>query len=111
MPKVTFEIVQHDGGWAYKVKEIAPRVVRVAFLFNPETAPFAEFYLTPLQSRRLVLGSRGDRSACSRRVLARICHCRTGGRTQWGPYRDAGDLPECTSRGGHIAMRPRRRAA
>jgi len=50
MPKVTYEIVQHDGGWAYKVKEIAPRVVRVAFLFNPETAPFAEFYLNPFKA-------------------------------------------------------------
>ena len=27
------------------LKEIAPRVDRVAFLFNPETAPYAEYYL------------------------------------------------------------------
>jgi putative tryptophan/tyrosine transport system substrate-binding protein len=27
------------------LKEIAPRVVRVAFLFNPATATYAEYYL------------------------------------------------------------------
>ena len=32
------------------VKEIAPRVARVAFLFNPVTAPYAEYYLTPFKA-------------------------------------------------------------
>jgi ABC-type uncharacterized transport system substrate-binding protein len=31
--------------WLGLLKEIAPRVTRVAFLFNPATAPFAEYYL------------------------------------------------------------------
>jgi len=38
------------GKWLELLKEIAPRVTRVAFLFNPETAPFAEYYLTPFKA-------------------------------------------------------------
>ena len=33
------------GKWLELLKEIAPRVNRVAFLFNPATAPYAEYYL------------------------------------------------------------------
>jgi putative tryptophan/tyrosine transport system substrate-binding protein len=32
------------GKWLELLKEIAPRVTRVAFLFNPATAPFYEIY-------------------------------------------------------------------
>jgi putative ABC transport system substrate-binding protein len=35
--------------WPQLLKEIAPRVTRVAFLFNPVTAPYAESYLTPFK--------------------------------------------------------------
>ena len=38
------------GKWLELLKEIAPRVARVAFLFNPATAPFAEFYLNPFRA-------------------------------------------------------------
>jgi len=33
------------GKWLELLKEVAPRIARVAFLFNPATAPFAEYYL------------------------------------------------------------------
>jgi putative ABC transport system substrate-binding protein len=33
------------GKWLELLKEIAPRVNRVAFLFNPATAPYAEYYM------------------------------------------------------------------
>jgi ABC-type uncharacterized transport system substrate-binding protein len=33
------------GKWLELLKEIAPRVNRVSFLFNPATAPYAEYYL------------------------------------------------------------------
>jgi putative ABC transport system substrate-binding protein len=36
--------------WLELLKEIAPRVNRVAFLFNPLTAPFAEYYLGPFRT-------------------------------------------------------------
>jgi putative ABC transport system substrate-binding protein len=38
------------GKWLELLKEIAPRVNRVAFLFNPATATYAEYYLTPLKA-------------------------------------------------------------
>jgi putative ABC transport system substrate-binding protein len=38
------------GKWLELLKEIAPRVARVAFLFNPETAPYAEYYLNPFKA-------------------------------------------------------------
>jgi putative tryptophan/tyrosine transport system substrate-binding protein len=39
-----------SGKWLELLKEIAPRVNRVAFLFNPATAPFAEYYLNPFKA-------------------------------------------------------------
>jgi putative ABC transport system substrate-binding protein len=36
--------------WLELLKEIAPRVARVAFLFNPATAPYAEYYLSPFRA-------------------------------------------------------------
>ena len=38
------------GKWLELLKEIAPRVNRVAFLFNPATAPYAEIYLNPFKA-------------------------------------------------------------
>ena len=38
------------GKWLELLKQIAPRVTRVAFLFNPATAPYAEYYLNPLKA-------------------------------------------------------------
>jgi putative tryptophan/tyrosine transport system substrate-binding protein len=35
------------GKWLELLKQIAPRVAGVAFLFNPATAPYAEYYLSP----------------------------------------------------------------
>jgi putative ABC transport system substrate-binding protein len=35
--------------WLELLKEVAPRVNRVAFLFNPATAPYAEYYVTPFK--------------------------------------------------------------
>ena len=32
------------------LKEIAPRIARVALLFNPATAPYAEYYLNPFKA-------------------------------------------------------------
>jgi putative ABC transport system substrate-binding protein len=38
------------GKWLELLKEVAPRIARVAFLFNPATAPFAEYFLTPFKA-------------------------------------------------------------
>jgi putative tryptophan/tyrosine transport system substrate-binding protein len=38
------------GKWLELLKEIAPRVNRVAFLFNPGTAPYVEYYLNSFKA-------------------------------------------------------------
>jgi putative tryptophan/tyrosine transport system substrate-binding protein len=38
------------GKWLELLKEIAPGVNRVAFLFNPATAPYAEHYMKPFKA-------------------------------------------------------------
>jgi putative tryptophan/tyrosine transport system substrate-binding protein len=38
------------GKWPELLKEIAPRVNRVAILFNPATAPYAEYFLNPFKA-------------------------------------------------------------
>jgi putative ABC transport system substrate-binding protein len=35
--------------WVQMLKEIAPRVTRVAVMFNPDAAPYAEYYLRPIR--------------------------------------------------------------
>ena len=38
------------GKWVELLKEIAPRVAKVAMLFNPAVAPYAESYLNPFKA-------------------------------------------------------------
>jgi putative ABC transport system substrate-binding protein len=38
------------GKWLELLKEIAPRIVRVAMLFNPASAPYAEYWLNPFKA-------------------------------------------------------------
>lgn len=38
------------------LKELAPRVTRAAVMFNPDTAPYAEYYLRPAKTAALKLG-------------------------------------------------------
>jgi putative ABC transport system substrate-binding protein len=38
------------GKWLELLREIVPRVERVAFLFNPGTAPYAEYYLNAFKA-------------------------------------------------------------
>ena len=45
-----------SGKWLELLKEIAPRVNRVAFLFNPATATYAEYYLKPFKAVAPSLG-------------------------------------------------------
>jgi putative ABC transport system substrate-binding protein len=45
-----------SGKWLQLLKEIAPRVVRVAFLFNPATAPYSKYFLNPLNTAALSVG-------------------------------------------------------
>jgi putative ABC transport system substrate-binding protein len=44
------------GKWLEMLKEIAPTVTRVAVLFNPETAPFAQHYLSFIETSAPAFG-------------------------------------------------------
>jgi putative ABC transport system substrate-binding protein len=44
------------GKWLELLKEIAPRVARVALLFNPATATFIEYYLNPVKAAAASIG-------------------------------------------------------
>ena len=44
------------GKWVELLKEIAPRVARIAMLFNPRSATYAEFWLNPLKAAAPALG-------------------------------------------------------
>ena len=45
------------GKWLALLKEAAPKASRIALLFNPETAPFAEGYLHSARAAAQVLGA------------------------------------------------------
>jgi putative tryptophan/tyrosine transport system substrate-binding protein len=44
------------GKWVQLLKEIAPRVARVAIPFNPDTAPYAEIYLSRFKAAAASFG-------------------------------------------------------
>jgi putative ABC transport system substrate-binding protein len=44
------------GKWLELLKEIAPHVKRAAFLFNPATAPYAEYFLNPFKTAAASFG-------------------------------------------------------
>jgi putative ABC transport system substrate-binding protein len=44
------------GKWLELLKEIAPRVNRVAFLFNPATATYFEYYMNPFKAAAASFG-------------------------------------------------------
>jgi putative ABC transport system substrate-binding protein len=47
------------GKWMELLKEVAPRVARVALLFNPATAPYAENWLKPFKAAAASFGVKG----------------------------------------------------
>ena len=45
-----------SGKWLELLKEVAPRIRKVAFLFNPHTAPYFHYYLNALKTAAPSLG-------------------------------------------------------
>jgi putative tryptophan/tyrosine transport system substrate-binding protein len=45
-----------SGKWLELMREIAPQVTRVGLLFNPQTAPYAQYYLNTFRSAASALG-------------------------------------------------------
>jgi ABC-type uncharacterized transport system substrate-binding protein len=44
------------GKWLELLKEIAPKIKRAGLLFNPDTAPYVEYYLAPIKVAAASLG-------------------------------------------------------
>jgi len=44
------------GKWLDLLKEIAPRITRVAVMFNPQTAPYTETYLQSMETAATKFG-------------------------------------------------------
>ncbi|HLX18085.1 MAG TPA: ABC transporter substrate-binding protein [Bradyrhizobium sp.] len=72
------------GKWLELLKEIEPRLNRAAFLFNPATAPFAEYYLNPFKTAAASLGMEAipapvhDRSELESVIAAQVRGPSTG---------------------------------
>jgi putative ABC transport system substrate-binding protein len=89
------------GKWVELLKEIAPRVSRVAAVFNPATATFAEYYLNHVKAAAAsfgvevirALGRSHARSICwwsNERYGSRTVHIPAAGRDQSGQSRQCG---------------------
>jgi putative ABC transport system substrate-binding protein len=68
--------------WLELLKEIAPQVSRVAFLFNPATTPYRDIYLNPFKAAAPSLAYTGHPRTRSQRIRIRVRHHRTGSRTE-----------------------------
>ena len=47
------------GKWVELLRDVSPRIARAILLFNPATAPYAEYYLKPFKDAALSLGVEG----------------------------------------------------
>jgi len=91
------------GKWLDLLKEIAPRVTRVAMLFNPATAPYAEHWLNSFKAAaasfavQAIVAPIHDTSELESVVAAGA---------ERRPDRDAGHFHDRTSVGDHFAGGP-----
>ena len=56
------------GKWLQLLKEADPRIVRIAIIYNPQTAPFAALFLRSVQSAALLCAN---------------CHCMVHSARPW----------------------------
>jgi putative tryptophan/tyrosine transport system substrate-binding protein len=72
------------GKWLELLKEIAPRVNRLAFLFNPAAAPYAQYYLAVFKAAAPSLGMEAiaapiNKTSEIERVIAEQARDQNGG--------------------------------
>ena len=64
------------GKWLELLKELAPSISRVAVMFNPDTAPHAEYYVRPFEVAAASLAVKPSHCARSQRHRHRTSHIR-----------------------------------
>jgi ABC-type uncharacterized transport system substrate-binding protein len=84
------------------LKEIAPRVNRVAFLFNPGTAPYGEFYLNSFKTAAPSFAMEAIAAPVHNTSELESVY-RAGTQPKWWPRRDDGFIRDRPSRRDHIA--------
>ena len=92
------------GKWPELLKEIAPRIHRVAIMFNPGTAPYAEYFLNPFKAAAASLALEAI-VAPVREVSELEAFVATQARAPDGALIVMPDLHEPASRGDHIVGR------
>ena len=78
------------GKWLELLKEIAPRCSAAAFVFNPTTAPYAEYYLNPFGTAGRSLGVEAIATPVSSSSDLEFCYCGTSRGPQGRPDCNAG---------------------
>jgi putative ABC transport system substrate-binding protein len=66
-----FELLGIEGKWLGLLKEVAPRVGRLALLFNPNTAPYANYFVRSLEAAASSFAVQANPHPRSRQVPAR----------------------------------------
>ena len=87
--------------WAELLKEIAPRITNVAVMFNPQTAPYAEYYLKPLQVAAPSLGLTTSIAAVRSIADIETAIAALGREFEQRPYLHDRQLHDGPSQGGH----------
>ena len=80
------------GKWLSLLKDMAPRLARVALLFNPDTAPFAPFYVRAAQDAGERLALKITAAGVRDRGRDRARHRGDGGLRRRRPARPPGCL-------------------
>ena len=106
----TFVESAMGGKWVELLKEIAPRTMRMALLFNPATAPPLQFYVPSIQAAASSFAVEVSTAPVHDKEEIESSYFRTGKQSGWQSHRDAGRIQRGKSRANHYARGPLRSA-
>ena len=90
------------GKWLELLKELAPRISRVAAMFNPDTAPHAEYYVRPFEVAAASLAVQARHGGRSQRHRHRTSYIRPGTRSSERSDRAAGHVHNSSPQGDYL---------
>ena len=71
-----------SGKWLELLKEMVPHLARVAMLFNPVTAQYADYYLNPFKTAAASFGVEAILAPVRHRVGPQFYRCHAGSRAE-----------------------------